>query len=88
MRICSMLHTFAALMAVLIFSLPFTTLAQQKSVQTETEVAAEQDSSSVMREAKTAAERDASNDINKLAWFGAGVGDSRCGCVVGLLECL
>ena len=72
MRICSMLHTFVALMAVLIFNLPFTALAQQKSVQTETEVAAEQDSSSMMREAKTAAERDASNDINKLAWWGAG----------------
>ena len=72
MRICSMLHTFVALMAVLIFNLPFTALAQQKSVQTETEVVAEQDSSSMMREAKTAAERDASNDINKLAWWGAG----------------
>ena len=39
MRIRSMLHTFAALMAVLVFNLPFTALAQQKSVQTETEVA-------------------------------------------------
>ena len=78
-----MLHTFAALIAVLIFNLPFTALAQQKSVQTETETAAKQDSSSVMREAKTAAERDASNDINKLLWFGAGAGVAIAGGTIG-----
>ena len=83
-----MLHTFVALMAVLIFNLPFTALAQQKSVQTETEVAAEQDRSSMMREAKTAAERDASNDINKLSWFAAGVGTLAAGCLGGTVGML
>ena len=47
----------AFLMAVLTFSMPFGTLAQQNSVQTE---------------AATAAIADASKDVNKPLWFGAG----------------
>ena len=75
-------------MVALIFSMPLPTLAQQQSVQTETEVATEQDSSSIMREAKVAAERDASNDINKLSWFGAGVGTLAAGCLGGIVGML
>ena len=41
-----------------------------------------------MPEAKTAAERDASNDINKLLWFGAGVGTLAAGCVGGIVGML
>ena len=88
MRIRSMVHPFTALMVALIFSMPLPTRAQQQSVQTETEVATEQDSSSMMREAKVAAERDASNDINKLSWFGAGVGTLAAGCLGGIVGCL
>ena len=75
-------------MVALIFSMPLPTRAQQQSVQTETEVATEQDSSSIMREAKVAAERDASNDINKLSWFGAGVGTLAAGCLGGIVGML
>ena len=45
----------ALLMVVLIFSTPFTTLAQQESVEVQ---------------AKLAAKRDAETDTNKLAWTG------------------
>ena len=57
MRINSMFHTLAFFMAVLTFSMPFGTLAQQNSWRVE---------------AKIAAERDAQTDINKPLWFGAG----------------
>ena len=91
MRIRSMFHTFVALMAVLTFSMPFITLAQQNSVRTEvSEAAAAHDINAVNLEARAAAERDANNDINKFLWFGVGLGacigppaGGLAGCVVG-----
>ena len=52
------------LMAVLIFTAPFTTLAQQNSVEVQ---------------AKMAAERDAKTDVNGALWFIIGVGASSSG---------
>ena len=74
MTIRALPHTFAVLIVTLTFSIPFTTLAQQKSVQTEI---------SEILEIKVAAERDASNDINRFAWFGAGLGIAYVGGGVG-----
>jgi hypothetical protein len=48
-------------MTVLIFSMPFVTLAQESSERPDMVVAAEAD-----------AKRDANADVNKLLWFGAG----------------
>ena len=67
-------HTLAVLMVTLTFSIPLTTLAQQKSVQTDI---------SEILEIKAAAERDASNDINRFAWFTAGLGIVYVGGGVG-----
>ena len=75
-------------MAVLTFRLPFTTYAQQNSVPVAAETAAAQDANAMRFEAKVAAERDASNDINKLSWFGAGVGILSAGCVGGIVGML
>ena len=77
-------------MVALTFSTPLTTLAQQKSVQTEiSKAAAEQDQNAMILEAKAAAERDASNDINRWAWFGAGLGIAYVGGGTGgLVGCL
>ena len=76
----SMFHILAVLMIVLTFSMPFATLAQQKSVQTEiSESAAAQDANAVNLDAKAAAERDASNDINSLLWLSAGLGFAYAG---------
>ena len=74
MKVISMFRTLIVLMIVLTFSTSFVTLAQQNFVRIEAEPAAAQDANAVEFEAKTAAERDASSDINKLLWFGAGVG--------------
>lgn len=71
MRIHSMFHTLVVLTAVLTFSTPFGTFAQQNSGSVE---------------AKIAAERDAEADVSKPLWFGAGcllLGVSG-GCVGGL----
>ena len=57
MKINSTFHVLVFLMAVLIFSMPFVTFAQQHSVQAE---------------AITAAEQDANKDVNKFLWFGVG----------------
>ncbi len=76
----SMFHISAVLMVALTFSMPLTILAQQKSVQTEI---------SVILEIKAAAERDASSDINRFAWFTAGLGIAYVGGGVGgLAGCL
>ena len=92
MTIRSMVHTFAALIVVLTFSMPLTAPAQQKSMQTEiSEPAAEQDRNAMILEIKAAAERDASNDINRFAWFSAGLGiavlgggaGGLVGCIIG-----
>ena len=74
-------HVLVFCMAVLVFSLPFATYAQQNSVPVAAETAAAQDANAIRFEAKVAAERDASNDINKLSWFGAGVGTLAAGCL-------
>ena len=84
-----MVHTFAALIFTLIFSMPLTILAQQKSVQTEiSKTAAEQDRSTMILEIKAAAERDASSDINRFAWFGAGLSIAYIGAGLGLAGCI
>ena len=57
-------------MVALTFSMPLALLAQQESVQTE---------ASEILEIKVAAEQDASNDINRWAWFGAGLGIAYVG---------
>ena len=57
MKINSTFHVLVFSMAVLIFSMPFVTLAQQPSVQAEAIIAAEQD---------------ANKDVNKPFWFGTG----------------
>ena len=59
MRIHSVFQTLVALIAVLVFSQPLDTLAQQEGA--------------LQTSAKIAAERDANRDINKLLWFGGGV---------------
>ena len=75
----SMFRVSAVLMVALTFSMPLTTLAQQKSVQTEI---------SEVLEIKATAERDASNDINRWAWFTAGLGIAFIGSGLGIAGCL
>ncbi len=60
MKIGSSFRVFTFFMVILIFSMPFVSLAQQNSGQTEA-IAAE-----------AAAEADANKDVNKPLWFGAG----------------
>ena len=74
MRTHATFHTFVALIAILTVNLPFSAIAQQNSVRIEAETAAAQNVNAVSLEAKVAAEQDASSDINKLLWFGAGLG--------------
>ena len=57
MKICSTFHVLVLVMAGLIFSAPFVTIAQQNFVQAE---------------AATAAEADANKDVSKLLCFSAG----------------
>ena len=68
MKTYSKFHTFVGLIAILTVSLPFGAIAQQNSVQIEAEAAAAQD---------------AGGDINKLLWFGAGVGVCCIGGTIG-----
>ena len=82
MRIRSIFHTLAVLTVVLTSSMPFTTLAQQKSVQPEiSESAAE-----ILK--IRVAEQDARNDINRFAWFGAGLSIAYIGAGLGFAGCL
>ena len=60
MKIRSTFHVLVFLMAVLTFSLPFITFAQQAAVQAE------------QRKAIADAERDAEARVNKGLWFGVG----------------
>ncbi len=79
-----MFHILAVLTVVLTFSMPFATLAQQKSVQTEvSEAAAEQDRKPTILEIEATAERDASNDIDDFLWFSVGLGIAYIGGVGG-----
>ena len=86
MRIWLMFRRLTALTAVLTFSTPFVTLAQQNSVQREAENAAAQDVYAVRLEAKTAAERDASSDINKPLWFCMGICIPCIGVPIGAIS--
>ena len=80
-----MFHRMAALIIVLTFGMPFTTLLQQNSVRVEAETATVQDTNAVGLEAKGAAEQDASNNVNRLLWFGTGVGTCCIGGTIGYL---
>ena len=76
-------HVLVFCMAVLVFSLPFATYAQQNSVPVGAETAAAQDANAIRLEAKVAAERDASSGINRPLWFGAGAGIAIVGGSIG-----
>ena len=88
MRRDAKFHILVFCMVVLTFSLLFVTYAQQNSVPVAAETAAAQDANALRLDAKVAAERDASNDINKLSWFGAGVGIPAAGCLGGIVGML
>ena len=83
MRRDARFHVLVFCMAVLAFSLPFATYAQQDSVPVAAETAAAQDANAIRLDAKVAAERHASLDINKLLWFGAGAGIAIVGGTIG-----
>ena len=82
MRRDARFHVLVFCMAVLVFSLPFATYAQQNSVPVAAETAAAQDANAIRLDAKVAAERHASLDTNKLLWFSAGAGTLAAGCLV------
>ena len=83
MRSRSMFHIFVAFMVtLLIFSLSSDTLAQQNSEQTAVpETAAAEDVKTVPLTVKAAAEQDATDDVNRLLWFGVGMGTVAIGLV-------
>ncbi len=85
MKTSFMFHVSVLLMAVLIFSTSFTTLAQQVPPQTQTESAAARDTNTMRLEIKAAAEQDASSDINRFLWFGTGVGITVLSCTTGMI---
>ena len=64
---------------MLTVSVPFSAFAQQNPTQTTAEIDAG------LLAAKAAAEKDASNDVNKLLWFGAGIGICCVGGAIGAL---
>ena len=76
-------YRIVASIVILIFSMPFAAFAQQNPARIETETPAVEDVNAVRLAAKAAAEQDASGDINKLLWFGAGVGVCCIGGVIG-----
>ena len=79
-----MFYILAVLTVILTFSMPFTVLAQQKSVHTEvSKAAAELDRKPTTLEVKVIAEQDASNDFNDFLWFSVGLGVSYIGGVGG-----
>ena len=91
MRLSSTFHVLVFWTVVLIFSMPFVTLAQQNPA--EAEIAVIQGTHAMILEAKAAAERDASNDFNLPLWLiagGAGVTALGgigffAGCAIGLI---
>ena len=83
MRRDARFHILVFCMAMLTFSLPFATLAQQNSVRVKAKTAEAQDANVIRSEAKVAAEQHASRDINKLLWFSAGVGVAIVGSTIG-----
>jgi F0F1-type ATP synthase assembly protein I len=84
MRNHFMFHTLVFFMAVLTFSVPFGTLAQQNPVQTEAIAGVAQEANVVHLAAKAAAEKDANNDVNKSS-SGHVAGYAVAGCIVGAL---
>ena len=78
MKISSMFHVF--IMTVMIFSILFSTFAEQNADQVEAKVDASQDARTVILEAKAAAERDASSNFNQPLWYiGGGAGIALAG---------
>ena len=73
MKLKDSFQILALFMAVLMFDMPFGTVAEQDSVQVEAGAATGSDGNAVILEAKTAAAQDASCDVNNLVWFGAGL---------------
>ena len=65
---------------MLIFSVPFVTIAQQNSATLESGVDTVEN---VVMKAKTDAEQDANSDTNKIFWFGSGFATFAIGCPIG-----
>ena len=88
MKINSTLHVLVFCMAVLMFSMPFATLAQQNSDRGEAEGTAAQDAYTMSLEVKAAAERDASSNFSEPFWCigggGAVTGLGGLGAIIGL----
>lgn len=88
MKLKNLLQTLTPLIAMLIFSTAFVIYAEQNAMIEQTVPAAGCDAQTVILEAKADAEQDASRDVNKLAWFGAGmtgfIGGAGIGSGVGL----
>ena len=76
MIISSTFHVSVFLMAVLVFSMPFVTIAQQTAEAADTKSApgayTKSEKESLIATAKADAERDAETDVNKLLWTGVG----------------
>ncbi len=84
MEIYVTFYGIVASIVILIFSMPFAAFAQQNPMRTEvSKTTAVKDEDAVRLTAKAAAEQDASGDINKLLWFGAGVGVCCIGGTIG-----
>ena len=84
MRIRFMFHTLIVFTTLLTFSAPFVTLAQENRGHAEvSEASAAQDTNALRLEVKAAAEQDASGDVNRLLWFGAGMGLAAVGITIG-----
>ena len=82
MKIISIFHALVFLMAVLTFSMPFVTLAQENSTQARNVGEIHQVPVNLL--AKAAAERDAATDANQLLWGGGTFGLAIVGgCLLG-----
>ena len=93
MKVRSTFYASVFLMAVLVFSMPFVTLAQQNSEIADTKSAAVGDTKSenqlLIATAKADAERDVKVDFGnyeQLLWFSAGFGCSIFGVAAAYLE--
>ena len=93
MKINSTFHVSVFLMAVLVFSMPFVTLAQQNAEVADTKSTIERDTKSenqpLIATAKADAERDVKvdfGDYEKFLWFSVGFGCSVFGVAAALGE--
>ena len=93
MRINSTFHLSVFLMAVLVFSMPFGTLAQQNTEVADTKSTIERETKAekqpLIATAKADAERDVKvdfGDYERLLWFSAGFGCSVFGVAAAYLE--